>query len=43
MGEDMTDRYRVTEALVEWESDPVARRRQAAIKVPRERYAGVPG
>jgi len=39
----MTERYRVTEVLDEWESDPVARRRQAAIEALRERYAGVPG
>ena len=39
----MTERYRVTEVLDEWERDPVSRRRQGALEDIRERYRGVPG
>jgi len=39
----MTERYRVTEVLDDWEHDPVSRRRRAAIEDLRKRYAGVPG
>ena len=43
MGACMTERYRVTEVLDEWERDPVSRRRRPAIEAIRERYEGIPG
>jgi hypothetical protein len=39
----MTERYRVTEVLDEWQRDPVSHRRRAALSDIRERYKGIPG